>query len=501
MIVPMKKCLIVMLDSERRAGLEALRGLGLVHPEAVTGAGTALEEIKAKRELYERTLGVLAGIKPVEDRMAIPDSADPLSVARKIESLLASEKEKNERIAHLSRERDRLSRFGDFNPAGLEALSASGYEFRLHALPEKSRIAFPEGVLVIELGTEKGKRYALSASPRGTEAQNLPEAVHLPEAGKREMEEEIARLSSENGVINKEKSALAVSLPALRDALASVRQDETFENLRSGMAKDSSLTYITGWIPSEDSGRLGALAKSHSWGLSLDDPDDSELPPTKVKPTFLVRMIQPVFDFLGTVPNYREYEISVWFLLFFSVFFAMIFGDAGYGSLMLVAGICIWLAAAVKRKAAPGFVYLLLLLAATTTAWGALTASWFSLPPERLPSFLKVLAVDWIAGWNPDSAEHVQIICFVLGLVQLSLAHVKNIMRDLKARSSFPSCSTSSSTRRNSLSGPTAFSSWAAGSYSISHSRIMRRTWGRASWTGSRTSSPSSWARFPYSPT
>jgi V/A-type H+/Na+-transporting ATPase subunit I len=49
-----------------------------------------------------------------------------------------------------------------------------------------------------------------------------------------------------------------------------------------------------------------------------------------------VRIIQPVFDFLGTVPNYREYDISLWFLLFFGVFFAMIFGDGGYGILMLL---------------------------------------------------------------------------------------------------------------------------------------------------------------------
>jgi V/A-type H+/Na+-transporting ATPase subunit I len=435
MIVPMKKCLIVMLESDRRSGLEALRDLGLVHPEAVTGSGAALDRIKGERELYERALGVLAGIKPPGGGEAIMDSEEPLSIAERLEGLIASEKEKNERIAFLTRERDRLSSFGNFDPESLEALSVSGYEFKLHALPEKGRIAFPEGVLVMDLGREKGKRYSLTASPRGTDAQGLPEAVHLPDAGLTDMAGEIARLEAEAAAIKAEKSVLALSIPALRGALARARQNETFENLRSGMSEDSSLAYITGWIPDEDSVKLESLAKKQGWGLSLDVPGDDELPPTKVKSTFLVRMVQPVFDFLGTVPNYREYEISVWFLLFFSVFFAMIFGDAGYGSLMLAAGIGIWLRSAARKKKAPDVAYLLLLLAATTTVWGALTASWFSLPPESLPPFLKMLAVDWIAGWNPDSAEHVQIICFVLGLTQLSLAHVKNIMRDLKARS------------------------------------------------------------------
>ena len=44
----------------------------------------------------------------------------------------------------------------------------------------------------------------------------------------------------------------------------------------------------------------------------------------------------PVFDILGTVPGYREYDISFWFLGFFTLFFAMIIGDAGYGCLLLL---------------------------------------------------------------------------------------------------------------------------------------------------------------------
>ena len=49
-----------------------------------------------------------------------------------------------------------------------------------------------------------------------------------------------------------------------------------------------------------------------------------------------VRLIAPVFDILGTVPGYREYDISFWFLGFFTLFFAMIIGDAGYGCLFLL---------------------------------------------------------------------------------------------------------------------------------------------------------------------
>jgi V/A-type H+-transporting ATPase subunit I len=47
-------------------------------------------------------------------------------------------------------------------------------------------------------------------------------------------------------------------------------------------------------------------------------------------------LISPVFKVIEVVPGYRELDISLWFLLFFSVFFGMLIGDAGYGLIYLV---------------------------------------------------------------------------------------------------------------------------------------------------------------------
>jgi V/A-type H+/Na+-transporting ATPase subunit I len=42
---------------------------------------------------------------------------------------------------------------------------------------------------------------------------------------------------------------------------------------------------------------------------------------------------------MGTVPGYKELDISLVFLCFFTVFFAMIIGDAAYGSIFFLAGL------------------------------------------------------------------------------------------------------------------------------------------------------------------
>ena len=52
----------------------------------------------------------------------------------------------------------------------------------------------------------------------------------------------------------------------------------------------------------------------------MDDPaDDDELVPTKVRYNKVTRLMVPIFDILGVVPGYREYDISFWFLAFFSL--------------------------------------------------------------------------------------------------------------------------------------------------------------------------------------
>jgi V/A-type H+-transporting ATPase subunit I len=196
------------------------------------------------------------------------------------------------------------------------------------------------------------------------------------------------------------------------------------------MEADGPIAYISGYVPTKELDALKAAAKAGGWGLMALDPADDELPPTKVENGPIVRIINPVFQFLGTVPNYREYDISAPFLIFFSLFFAMIFGDAAYGSIMLALGVYAAIRAKAKGGRVPDAIRLLLVIATTTVAWGAATATWFAIPVEKLPSFLRAIAVPYIMSGNPNADANVKIFCFIVGAVQLAFAHLKNIKRD-----------------------------------------------------------------------
>ncbi len=443
MIVPMKKVMVAMLASERGKGLKALRSLGMVHPEPLSGSGERYEGLKRDRELLERAVGLLSAMKTPSSLKPAPELG-PIEAARRLEALQEREKEIQARRAELLKERDRLSELADFDPISLRSLGVPGKTARLHALPPgKGGHAFPEGVDAVLLGMWKVKVYYLSLAPDAMADADLPESFALPEKGRDAMGAELAELRQELLNIEDERAALTLALPGVKKALSRVASEERLETLASGMAKEGPVAYLSGWAPAEAVDELADEAARRGWAFLDEEPSAEDQPPTMVRNSPMVRIVQPVFDFLGTVPGYREYEISAWFLVFFTVFFAMIFGDGGYGLLMLSGAGALALASKAKGKPIPDGIWLFLLLAVFTVAWGILTGSWFAIPGASLPSWLRSLAVPAITGWdtsnpaleNPAAGDNIKILCFILGLVQLSLAHLKNIVRDLKAGS------------------------------------------------------------------
>ena len=227
-----------------------------------------------------------------------------------------------------------------------------------------------------------------------------------------------------------EMSRLAVNVASIDRELKRIESSLTIERLRAGMPGQDSLRYLTGFVPAAETEVLKAEATKRGWAIAIDDPADDELPPTKVENNAVVRMIQPVFDFLGTVPNYREYDTSLWFLGFFSLYFAMIFGDGGYGIILLCAALAMFFKSRKAKKPVPDFGRLLFVLSGMTILWGFVTSTWFAIPFESLPRILQNMSLTALNGSNPEAGTNTKIFCFIIGALQLSIAHIKNIKRD-----------------------------------------------------------------------
>ncbi len=427
MIAPMKKFVLVILDKERFKAPLQLRKLGVAHVERFQASGEGCAALEAELKKAAAAKSILISSK---DKNAEPRSPGTENIKLRIDQVLSRHSEiqaRKDRLAVLRKEAERIASWGDFDPGLFGSLEASGLKLRL-AECGAAAADFDEAIEYVRLPAPKKKlRRAVigeAAVPEGWEE------FRLPEKSLSGLKKEIVSGEREVEGLQAELASRMAEVPEIDREIRRLEAALAIERLSSGMPSQESLCYFSGFVPASEADILKAEASAKGWALLLDEPSAEELPPTKIENPPAIRIIQPVFDFLGTVPGYREYDISPSFLIFFSLFFAMIFGDGGYGFLMFAGAVLAALSARRKGKRIPEFTRLLFVLSGSTMIWGLLTGSWFALPTDSLPGFLKMGMIPAFAADNPESGTNIKIFCFVVGALQLSIAHIKNIKRD-----------------------------------------------------------------------
>ncbi len=438
MIAPMKKVWLIVLDRERRAALAELKSLGVMHVEDRPGNGVEHDNLVRQLANAEKAMGILSTIKSKE-KGTRKDRKKGREVIQGTLEITERIRQLHEESATLEKEYERIVDWGDFDPKDISWLADAGLTLKVFECPVQRLAILPKELPIIRLSAPKGRArfVAVRSSNPGSviqaDSSGLPsdfEELDIPDIRVTDLAERIESLKGRIVVEGERLKSLSRDISCVDHEKSWISSELRFETIRSGMDSTGELAYLSGFVPESKLGELEREARSHAWGLASDEPSGDELPPTKVENSPLVRLIDPVFEFLGTVPNYREYDISAWFLGFFCLYFAMIFGDGGYG--LILFGAAGYLIAKMRAKGGgiPDAVKLLLLLAVMTLAWGTATATWFAIPADRLPAFLLAIALPPIRNGNPDADTNIKIFCFMLGAVQLSVAHLKNIRRD-----------------------------------------------------------------------
>ncbi len=428
MIAPMKKFLLILLNKDVHAAPIYLRKLGIVHIEKFQSSGESCSALETALKNAQNTKGILVSNLD-RKKGGVPDTT--LKAIDVINSTISNQTAVSalqDRISDLSRESDRIRSWGEFTLELLDELRQFGITIRLLEGQPQRIAEIGEGADYIRLFAPKGKaRIALLGEgqvPSGFEE------FRLPELNLSSLEKEISECEKSLAEKKSELGRLAYNIEAIDREIRRIESALTIESLRAGMPKDDTLRYLSGYVPAKVADTLKEEAVRRGWAIALDDPSDDELPPTKVENNAVVRMIQPVLDFIGIVPNYREYDTSLWFLGFFSLYFAMIFGDGGYGVILFALAFTMLLKSKKEKKPLPDFGRLLFVLSGMTILWGLATGTWFAVPFESLPAMLKTLSLPALNGANPDAGTNTKIFCFIVGALQLSLAHIKNIKRD-----------------------------------------------------------------------
>ncbi len=461
MIVPMKKVSLVVLNKERKDALLQLKKVGVVHLEQIDGSSEQLSLYKEASNNAVAANAILSDIK-VAKKKSFSSTVKTLSndevVAKCKHVIDISDKKKKllEEIASDAAEIERFANWGQVDIEDFAFLKEKGISFKMYEIPEDKYGLIDEKVTTICVNRiKKIVRFLLIDASEERPEGLPPEAfeVPMPVLSTKDLAKRVEDNEAEISKIEEELKAETVYISQIQDFKSNLESDIQFETIYSGMGQENSgkttdLAWLTGYVPVDSFDKLKDCVTKNSWAMAASDPTEEDNVPTKLKNNKFVSLIYPLTDFLGTVPGYHEYDISGWFLLFFCVFFGMIFGDGGYGLLVTIASLVLVLKSLFQKKSVSPLMGLLLLLGLSTVAWGTVTCTWFGLKPEQLPAWLTSLSITPISNaagsdyrlylpWNTEvgltTGQNLQIFCFTLAFLQLSVAHLKGMARNRKS--------------------------------------------------------------------
>ncbi len=457
MIVPMKKVSLIIMGDKKEETLKKLRKLGIVHIQITEGSGERIVELQEQIALLESAIFTIGKKNNAEQKEA--SAAEALSIAAKIASLDEEKKAYQADRISLNAELERLKSWGNIDPNSISNLVSKGIQISFYEMPKAEYEALPDSVKTIRLNTNKSSvKFLLLKSDLEDEEKIISSLsgyrLALPQLSTDEMRQKNIELSTRIDQIDEQITSYVCYVESIKRAIKDFEKEVEFETFVTGMeyeklspdnSKAVSVAYFKGYIESENVDRLKQTAASNSWGLVVEDPSEEDNVPTKLKNNKLVSLIYPLTDFLGTVPGYFEYDISGWFLAFILIFFGIIFGDGGYGLLICAVAAIPIIKSLISKKAISPAILLVGLFGLSTVVWGTLTCTWFGLSAQQLPHWLQSLSVPAISNvyadkiWYPfwtsgaaglTTAQNLQIFCFSLALIQLTVAHIKGAVRN-----------------------------------------------------------------------
>lgn len=462
MIVPMKKVSLMIKGDKKAETLKKLRKLGILQIEISEGTGGKIEEQKARIARIEAAIFSASEKKNKNTQPKEATTEETLSAVEEINSLAEEKKELVHKREALRLELERLAGWGEIDPAALQDLSEKGIRVSFYEMPQDKFETLEDCVKTVRLAeTKTSVKCMIIESGLEEEADALAALkdyrLELPQESTMQMTEQAEQIGKRIESVDQKLTDYAGYIDCMKKAVKSCEKELEFEVYAAGMTEESlsdeeksslSVAHFRGYIEAENLENLKEAARENAWGLFIEDPTEEDNVPTKLKNNKFVSLIYPLTDFLGTVPGYFEYDISGWFLGFILLFFGIIFGDGGYGLLICaVAAIPIIKALASKKDVPPTFL-LIGLFGLSTVLWGTATCTWFGLSPSQLPQWLQNLSVPVISNvyadkiWYPfwtqgkaglTTAQNLQIFCFALALIQLTIAHIKVAARNRKS--------------------------------------------------------------------
>ncbi len=421
MIERMQKYLFLIYHREYEGFLQSLRDLGVVHIKETKSSKQFdnLQSLLAKRrdlaDLRRRVKSLRSKDAP-EVSVLVPQTEEQgVAVRTEIEKLLEWERDLASQISSQKREIDYWNIWGEYDLHQMQNLERAGYKLHFYTVASQQfQEQWIEEFRAIKINDFRAQAYFVTL---GQDGDRRPEAeeVKAPIASIEDMRKKLEALEQEaEETHNKIVEFADTRIGELDGYDLFIERDFDFSNalIQAEPEANDTLMVLEGWVPEKMASKVApALDRVPCYyeQVAIQEGDNV---PVKLKNNRYARLFEMITK-MYSLPNYGELDITALFAPFFMLFFALCFGDGGYGLLLLIGATIAKMKA--KDDAIKSVCSMLMWLGGTTAIVGSLMGTVFG------------MVMPWtggeILGSVPDTyilnQSTMMYLSIVLGLIQI----------------------------------------------------------------------------------
>ena len=387
MIAPMMKYDFVLFAAQSEDFIEKLRELGLVEI-TTTGWEPSDEERQLMLDIegHAKALDFVRAYRADEAHAGV--QAEPFASAEEAYArYLAAQQQAaglRAEIGRLEKAADELRPWGPFDVRRTSELAARGIVLHYFAAQagtyDKEAAAWAEQCTLSEVARNEQTVWFVAIAAPGVELPFDAQEMKQPTMDIREAERLVAENQAKLQALDAEFDRVAASEPLLRAGAAALKErlQGTKVQATARRAADDTLLVMEGWAEKETSAKVDALLESYPNVVYLKQtPTPEDDTPVQLKNNRFARIFEMVGDMYAR-PKYGTLDLTPFFAPFYMLFFGICLNDAGYGLVLLAAGLfMLWKfrEPGMMRRAA----WFATLCAAATVIFGGICGSFFGL--------------------------------------------------------------------------------------------------------------------------
>ncbi len=419
MITKMSKYDFILYSASCGDFVDRLRELDLVDVTTSSWeADDAGREKLLQVESYSKALAELEGVVVDAAASSTTSYADGVEAFGAYSKIVSERTESLASIATLEKMIDDVAIWGDFSAGDISRLEAEGIYLKFFIADSATYAAnieqWGESYTIELIAQRDSMNYFVVVLRNSGEDVTLDaQEIKVPAYSSCEAQTQCEQVSDRLQELAEKLEGVARYKDLIKAELCSLKADLDLLKISSTAthAADGSLFVMEAWAEKSTSSAVDALLDEYPDVVYFkSDPTPDDNTPVKLRNNLYNR----TFELIGNMyalPKYGTIDFTPFFAPFYMLFFAICLGDAGYGAIILAAGL--WMKFKMGRDMEQ-MAWFSIFCGGAATIFGSLINSLFG------AQFLPFTCIDF--------QNTFMNISLIIGFVQIMLAMVINIV-------------------------------------------------------------------------